>query len=123
MMQLLFSLKGRIGRKTWWLTSLAVMFGFTVLSGVLVAMGGGLASSGSSPEAAMSGALLGLLLIFVPVVWTSIALGVKRLHDNDMRGWWMLISFVPVVGGLVLFVLMGFIKGDEEENRFGAPIA
>ncbi|MEZ5839865.1 MAG: DUF805 domain-containing protein [Hyphomicrobiales bacterium] len=48
----------------------------------------------------------------------SIAVGVRRLHDTDRTGWWLLVVFVPVIG---FFVLLFFYvqKGTEGRNRFG----
>lgn len=48
----------------------------------------------------------------------SIAIGVRRLHDKDRSGWWLLIIFIPLVGALVL--LYWFVtRGSESANRFG----
>lgn len=48
----------------------------------------------------------------------SIAVGVRRLHDGDRSGWWLLIVLVPLVGWLVL--LYWFVtKGTTGSNRFG----
>jgi uncharacterized membrane protein YhaH (DUF805 family) len=51
---------------------------------------------------------------FVP----SVALTVRRLHDTGRSGWWMLISFVLVIGSIVLFVLM-VLDGEPQANRYG----
>lgn len=55
------------------------------------------------------------LLILIP----SIAVVVRRLHDTDRSGWWILISLIPLIGVIVLFV---FICLDSQlgTNRFGA---
>jgi uncharacterized membrane protein YhaH (DUF805 family) len=43
---------------------------------------------------------------------------VRRLHDTNHSGWWMFISAVPFIGGLILFHFL--VKdGDRGENRFG----
>ena len=46
------------------------------------------------------------------------AVTVRRLHDTDHSGWWMLIALVPLVG---LLVLIYFMVSDSTpgENRFG----
>jgi len=31
---------------------------------------------------------------------------VRRLHDTGRSGWWILISFVPFVGSVILLVFM-----------------
>jgi uncharacterized membrane protein YhaH (DUF805 family) len=43
---------------------------------------------------------LAVLALFLP----SLAVLVRRLHDTDHSGWWVLISFVPLVGTIVLIV-------------------
>lgn len=40
------------------------------------------------------------LAILIP----SIAVSVRRLHDIDRTGWWVLISLVPLIGWIVLLV-------------------
>lgn len=60
-------------------------------------------------------------------VWVSIFLGtliplvavqVRRLHDQDMSGWLVLINLIPYVGPIFFLVLMA-IDGTEGNNRFG----
>lgn len=49
----------------------------------------------------------------------SIAVGVRRLHDIDRSGWWMLMALLPLIGSIVLFVF--FVQDSQAgENRFGA---
>jgi uncharacterized membrane protein YhaH (DUF805 family) len=50
----------------------------------------------------------------------SIAVATRRLHDTDRSGWWQLISFVPIVGIIVLIV---FLAQDSRPNRYGAAPA
>jgi uncharacterized membrane protein YhaH (DUF805 family) len=59
------------------------------------------------------------LAIIVP----SIGVGVRRLHDLDKSGWWLLISLIPIIGFLIL--LFWFVQqGTSAENRFGPdPLA
>lgn len=60
------------------------------------------------------GALVGLAL-FLP----SLAVAVRRLHDIGKSGWWLLISFIPVVGWIILLV-WDCTKGTEGGNEYGA---
>ena len=55
------------------------------------------------------------LLILIP----SIAVVVRRLHDTDRSGWWILISLIPLIGVIVLFVFM-CLDRQPGTNRFGA---
>ena len=55
------------------------------------------------------------LLIYLFIAGLSLA--VRRLHDSDKTGWWLLISFSLV--GLAPLLYWYCKKGDEGENRFG----
>lgn len=54
------------------------------------------------------------LAVFIP----NLAVSVRRLHDSDRSGWWILIAFVPFIGGIWLLVLY-LIGGTPGPNRFG----
>jgi uncharacterized membrane protein YhaH (DUF805 family) len=56
-------------------------------------------------------------LYWVAVIIPSLAVGVRRLHDTGRSGWWLLIAFVPVVGGLIL--LYFFVIDGEGDNTYG----
>jgi uncharacterized membrane protein YhaH (DUF805 family) len=53
------------------------------------------------------------LALFLP----SLAVGVRRLHDIDRSGWWILIAFTIV--GLIVLWAWDCIKGTNGSNRFG----
>jgi uncharacterized membrane protein YhaH (DUF805 family) len=49
---------------------------------------------------------------------------VKRYHDRNKSGWWILIVFVPVIGGLWYFIECGFLRGTPGPNTYGPdPLA
>ena len=48
----------------------------------------------------------------------AIAAGVRRLHDTDRPGWWLLLILVPLVGSILLLVWFA-ARGTEGANRFG----
>ncbi len=48
----------------------------------------------------------------------SIAVSVRRLHDIDRTGWWVLISLVPIIGVIVLLVF-AVQDGTPGDNRYG----
>jgi uncharacterized membrane protein YhaH (DUF805 family) len=54
------------------------------------------------------------LAILIP----SLAVCVRRLHDTGKSGWFILISLIPIIGGIWLLVLM-FIDGNPGENQYG----
>ena len=52
----------------------------------------------------------------VALLLPSLGIAVRRLHDIDFRGWWILIGFVPVIGQLILLVF--YVLPSKEPNRF-----
>ncbi len=59
------------------------------------------------------------LAVFLP----GLAMAIRRLHDIDKSGWWVLIVLIPIVG-LIIFIVWAIKQGDEANNRFGAnPLA
>lgn len=54
------------------------------------------------------------LLIFVPML----ALIIRRLHDVGKSGWYILVSLIPIVGGIITFVWF-VTPGQPFENRWG----
>jgi len=58
--------------------------------------------------------LLFILALFIP----SLAVTIRRLHDTDRAGWWFLIAFVPLIGGIWLLVLM-VLDGTPGQNQYG----
>jgi uncharacterized membrane protein YhaH (DUF805 family) len=118
--------RGRITRRTYWLhyfvpiaglSLLAFLadlaFGFTTLDGSTTA------SSASGPARFGWFSLLVLLLTSVP----SISSEVTRLHDRGHSAWWLLFGLIPLVGGILLLVQTGFLRGDGGPNRYGPPPA
>jgi len=45
-----------------------------------------------------------LLIVALALLLPSLAVTVRRLHDTGRSGWWILISLVPFVGGIILLV-------------------
>ncbi|SEO47774.1 DUF805 domain-containing protein [Paenibacillus sp. OV219] len=54
------------------------------------------------------------LFIFLP----SLAVTVRRLHDTDKSGWWVLIGLIPFVGFIVLLIFT-CLDSDPGTNRYG----
>jgi uncharacterized membrane protein YhaH (DUF805 family) len=54
------------------------------------------------------------LVILIP----SIAISVRRLHDTNRSGWWILINFIPFIG-LLVFLYFTLQRGDDGDNQYG----
>jgi uncharacterized membrane protein YhaH (DUF805 family) len=65
-------------------------------------------------------AVLALVIVGILNLWITLAITVKRFHDRDKSGWWVLIGLVPAIGALWILIECGFLKGTTGDNRFGA---
>ena len=99
---LLFSFNGRINRAKYWLAVLIYMVVWTAfIAGCLIWLGG------MSIDNLLSFAGTALLLWLIGVIllvagtWSGLAVGVKRLHDRDKSGWWILLYWLgpSILGG------------------------
>ncbi|KQM71323.1 DUF805 domain-containing protein [Xylophilus sp. Leaf220] len=61
------------------------------------------------------------MVVVLALLLPSLGVGVRRLHDVGRSGWWLLISVIPLVGGLVLLYWM-VQPGDAGSNEYGAPV-
>jgi uncharacterized membrane protein YhaH (DUF805 family) len=119
MKNLLFGVRGRLTRASFWLVAL----GIVVVELLLFAALGGEAAMSGDPQAALAamrpvaGAVL--LVFGLLATWVSLSVAIKRFHDRDKSGWWLLILLVPVVGGLWYLIECGFLRGTEGSNRYG----
>lgn len=63
--------------------------------------------------------VLHMILVIAAIV-PSLTLSIRRLHDLDKSGWWMLLVLVPITN-FVLCIFLFFIRGTTGDNRFGSP--
>ncbi len=94
-------LRGRARRQEYWMAWLGtaiVALAFIVLCTLLSFVD----SSGTLANAAMM--LYNLWALYLLVVF--IALGCRRLHDIGRSGWWQLLYFLPLIGGVVIFIFL-----------------
>ena len=55
------------------------------------------------------------LAVLIP----SLAVSVRRLHDIDRSGWFILIIFIPIVG--IIWLLILYVReGTPGENQYGS---
>ena len=106
MQKMLFSFKGRVSRGTFW-TCFLVLFNLSLMTMFIDLFIGG------HEKGIIS------LVAFLITLWPATAIQVKRWHDIDMSGWWILINIAPFVGSLLAFLINGFIPGTDGANRFG----
>ena len=143
MSQLLFSFQGRLNRKPYWMTAIAI----TVLIIVLMLIALGLV--GERKFGAAIGVVALIIILYIPLIWVGLAVGAKRLHDRDKSAWWLLLFYAAPsvlsgaanrtddIGtmGILLhlvsfaitvwaFVELGCLRGTVGPNRYGPdPLA
>lgn len=119
MTNLLFSFQGRANRAKFWLVALGIF----VIEVILVAAILGPVATSADPQQALAGigpiAYIVMLVFVVVAAWVSLAVGVKRFHDRNKSGWWVLIIFVPVIGNLWYLIECGFLRGTPGPNDYG----
>jgi uncharacterized membrane protein YhaH (DUF805 family) len=97
---------GRASRSEFW---------YWVLFAIIVAVAASIIDSIVAPDSAYGpvSSLSGLAL-FLP----GLAVSVRRLHDLDKSGWFLLLHFIPLIGSVILLIWF-CMRGTVGPNRFG----
>jgi uncharacterized membrane protein YhaH (DUF805 family) len=98
---------GRASRPAYWW-----WFLFTIL----VAVAASIIDAAIGSFGVISG-IAGLALLL-----PDLSEAIRRLHDTDHSGWWVLIGLIPIIGFIVLLVFY-LRQSDPGENRYGPPPA
>lgn len=120
--QILFSFQGRIPRRQYWgAIGLQMLIMFAIV--FLVALVWPEFIRGRRTASGMEAGVMALGMLMIPLgivlIWSGLAIGVKRWHDRDKSGWWMLIGFIPYIGAIWQLIECGCLRGTEGGNRFG----
>lgn len=102
---------GRSSRREYWMYTLVLVL-MSIVLGILdgVILG----------EAALSQLLTFGNVFSLATLVPSLSVSVRRLHDIDRSGWWLLLSLTGV--GILLIIYWACLGSDEDENRYGAPV-
>jgi len=98
---------GRAGRPAFW---------WWFLFGVLVAIGANIIDAIIGTWGVVNG--LAALALLLP----NLSVAIRRLHDTDHSGWWVLIGLIPIIGFIVLLIFY-LRQSDPGENKYGPPPA
>jgi uncharacterized membrane protein YhaH (DUF805 family) len=100
---------GRSTRREYWLFQLQM----PIVVLLVIMFGAMLGFEGTSTILLV---ILGLGLI--PWFIASLAVAVRRLHDHDKSGWFLLLGLIPWIGGIIQVIMMLW-PGDSYENSYG----
>lgn len=117
---------GRASRSEYWFWTLfLILADILIYVGALVLFGATGAAMTDDVAGAAGGLLVGLgsaiiifaifaLIVFLP----TLAVTVRRLHDSNKSGWFLLIYIIPIIGPLVILVFM-LLPSTPGNNNFG----
>ena len=101
-LEIFFSPEGRISRALWW----SSVFIYAIPMSLLL-----LFIEKTNPELSTTFKFL----IGIPFIMVN----GKRFHDRNKSAWWVLVSLIPIIGGLWIFIECGCLAGTPGPNRFG----
>ena len=119
-----FDFSGRSRRKEYWMFFLFVIIIELIIASLLFSQiplnAYGVMDWPAEGIGAGTYALIAVAFLFgLGTIIPQIAVQVRRFHDQDKSGWFVLLNLIPYVGFLIVFVLM-CIEGTRGPNRFGA---
>ncbi len=121
MKDFLFTSRGRLNRARFWLGHIYL----AIANAIVFSLFGAYDSAVDEPNSIII-ALLAILCIVVVIasLYSAICLGIKRYHDRGKPGAWVLIQFVPAIGGLWYWIEAGCLRGESGPNAYGVdPLA
>ena len=115
---ILFSAQGRIRRRDYWLWAIVSSIAFAIILNIammVLGVGKSMAETGTLPATFW----LVYIILLLPLLWISVCLQIKRWHDRDKSGWWILIGLIPIIGGIWALIECGFLDGTQGPNKYG----
>ncbi|MFB9237326.1 DUF805 domain-containing protein [Plantactinospora siamensis] len=102
---------GRARRSEYWW-----FFLFTAVVGIIAGLLDDVFGTNFGSRPGSSGVIS--LIVTLALLLPGLAVGVRRLHDTNRSGWWILIGLIPLVGGIVLLVFF-ILDGTRGSNQYG----
>lgn len=109
---------GRSRRKEYWMFFLFIMLATIVVFALAALLGGGMDAMAEGGGMFAGTGLILFGLLWLAIIVPSIAVQVRRFHDQDKSGWFVLLNFIPYIGGLIVLVFM-CLEGTRGPNKFG----
>lgn len=102
---LFLTTEGRIGRKSWWIGYLYLLLFYIIISLLFF----------------VNIEIINIVVyIFILAsIYPYVVLSMKRCHDRNRSGWFLLVGLIPLIGGIWLLIELGCLLGTNGANRFG----
>jgi uncharacterized membrane protein YhaH (DUF805 family) len=69
---------------------------------------------------AIIGAPILSVIVGLGLLLPGLSVAIRRLHDTNRTGWWILIGLIPLIGFIILLVFY-VQEGDAGDNQYGPP--
>ena len=115
------SFEGRIGRQQWWLGYLAAIAALVIVMLFLRTTYGDVLGYGAPEDDSSVPVVAAIIMVvcYLAFTYASLALSAKRWHDRGKSAWWILVGFIPVIGGFWVLIENGFLRGTDGPNPYG----
>ncbi|MEI7805091.1 MAG: DUF805 domain-containing protein [Hyphomicrobiales bacterium] len=135
LVQLFYGFEGRINRAKYWL-AVGVFLAIAIVLTLLAIMLGLGVDVEDLAETSLSVIVIAII-VYIPMLIAGIAVGMKRLHDRNKSGWWlvlfyaapallswlggenMILSLVSFIISIWAIVELGFLRGTPGANSYG----
>ena len=115
----LFSFDGRVGRQTYWLKTVIIYAIALAIGAVLGVIQVATASDTGTNDGVMASTTVIWFAVVGVAFFASLTTTVKRWHDRGKSGWWVFISWVPIIGSIWALIECGFLSGTPGPNQYG----
>ena len=112
----LLQFKGRMNREEYWWSN-GLLFAATLLL-FYVIFGNHLALSATNEVIVPDHMMSQFFMIMLASLYITFAITVKRLHDLGAPGFVAIVFVFPIIG-IIAFILLGLIKGQQHVNKYG----
>lgn len=114
---IMFSTKGRLNRRRYWLTSLLIT---VIMGAIVVTLGLSYGVTGAAEQLPLVQLVAAILMLgfYLLMLYVSIAMLIKRAHDRNRSGHFLWLLFLPIMN-LWPAIELSFFKGTEGQNQYG----
>ena len=102
-----FVIKGRASRSEYWFLQL-LLFPLYLILAVM--------ENSYSDDVIILGGIVGVIVLLLVI--PTLTVTIRRFHDINKSGWFVLLNFIPFVGWIIILAMLAG-KGTEGKNRFG----